>query len=70
MTTSLDTDTGALKESLAVMSDREIVAYWNIMQFPGLVVGKNRNDLHIPVVAEILTERGIPFERGARTVAA
>lgn len=61
--------TGFLRESLDSMTDTELVAYWNIMQFPGLKVGANRDALHIPVVSDLLTERGIAHERGARTVA-
>lgn len=54
---------------LDTMSDRELVAYWNIMQFPGLVVG-SRNAEHLPIVDGLLSERGIAHERGSRTAAA
>jgi hypothetical protein len=54
---------------LATMSDRELVAYWNILQFPVIIVGDDgKNERHLGIVDELLTLREIPHERGRRTI--
>jgi hypothetical protein len=59
------------KLELGTMNDREIVAYWNILQFPTLNVDPERKrERHIALVSEILVGRGIPHEFGKRTVLA
>lgn len=53
------------------MTDREIVAYWNTLQMPGLIVDSvGVRPLHLDVVSQVLTEREINHQRGCRTVAA
>lgn len=53
---------------LDTMTDRELVAYWNILQFPVVVVGDDgKNERHLGMVSALLTERAIPHERGHRT---
>ena len=52
------------------MTDRELVAYWNILQFPGLVISDGKDDRHRGIVSALLTDRGIAHEAGHRTVAA
>ncbi len=46
------------KQQLNTMTDRELVAYWNVMQFPGLVIG-DKTERHLPIVSDLLTQRGI-----------
>ena len=57
------------RDQLNTMSDRELAAYWNIMQFPGLEIG-GTYAAHRPIVSALLTERGIPHQAGSRTVLA
>lgn len=59
------------REQLDTMSDRQAVAYWNILQFAmrGLVIGdEGKNDRHIAIMDGILTERGIEHAFGALTM--
>jgi hypothetical protein len=58
------------KQALGTMSDTEIVAYWNILQFPTINVDpEGKRERHIALVSEILVGRGIAHEVGKRTVA-
>lgn len=64
----------ARRESLRVqldeLTDRELTAYWNIQQFPGLKVTGDEGlllALKLLIVDGLLTERGIPHEYGKLT---
>jgi hypothetical protein len=56
-------------EQLATMTGRELVAYWNILQFPA-IGDSAKTARHTAIVSELLTERGIAHRAGARTIAA
>lgn len=57
-----------MKDGTRVMTNRELVAWWNIQQFPGMKVADiEQVEQALRCTEAILTERGIPFERGART---
>jgi hypothetical protein len=59
------------KASLDTMTDREIVSYWNILQFPCINVDpEGKRDRHIGLVSLLLVGRGIGHEPGKRTVLA
>ncbi len=58
------------REALDEMTDREMVGYWNVLQFPGLVIGDGKDERHIEILDALLTERAIDHERGRRTVIA
>lgn len=51
---------------LALMTDRELVAYWNILQFWGRMIhgSEDKEWRHIRIVRSLLQERGIPYEYG------
>lgn len=59
------------KAQLSGMTDREAVAYWNIIQANArmLRVGDDggKHERHLDLMDEILTERGIAHERGKCT---
>lgn len=57
-----------IKSKLQQMTDRELVAYWNIIQAGARMfqVG-NQCQNHHSIVSEILTERKIPHQMGKRT---
>jgi hypothetical protein len=63
--------TGATEAAqLASMTDHQVVAYWNILQFAtrGLVIGdEGKNERHTAIMDGILTERSIAHEPGALT---
>ncbi len=52
------------------MSNNELVAYWNIMQYPAFhnADAANQRERHIPLVSDELTERGIPHQISKRTI--
>lgn len=56
---------------LARMSDRELVAYWNVLQFGNRMFRSAEADrinaVHKPIVDHLLTQRGIPHVDGRRT---
>ena len=56
--------------ALDALTDREAVAYWNILQFPVLVISDGKPERHRPIMDAILTRRGIPHQPGKRTVLA
>lgn len=56
------------KEQLDKMNDIELVAYWNILQTPGIKVDGGKTERHIPIVSRLLDERNIPYREGKRTV--
>lgn len=56
------------REELNALSDTELVAYWNILQTPGIKVDDGKTERHISIVSGLLTERNIPHEKGKRTV--
>jgi hypothetical protein len=60
-------DLCSITEALASMTDREMVAYWNIMQFPGMKIGVSTDTVNGPIVDALLDKRGIPHERGHLT---
>jgi len=62
------TDT-QVRTELKKMDDGELVAWWNILQTPGikLAEAQEQKDQHQPIMIELLTERGIPHEIGKRT---
>ncbi len=55
------------RADLRTMTTRELVAYWNVMQFPGLVITDGKQERHLVMVDEILTERGVAHQRGKLT---
>lgn len=60
-------------KALAVMTDNEAVAYWNILQFAGkgLTVGDpGKEKRHGAIMDGILTAREIAHEAGKRTTVA
>lgn len=56
------------KEELDKLTDIELVAYWNILQTPGIKVDDGKTERHIPIVSKLLDERNIPYKTGKRTV--
>ena len=56
------------RAALAKMTDNELVAYWNVLEMSGKTIqneeAKAKTQRHLPLVAELLTERGIPHEQG------
>ena len=57
------------RDLLNEMTDHEMVAYWNILQFPGLLIGDGKTERHQAILSELLFERRIPHLEGHRTVA-
>jgi hypothetical protein len=55
------------KAAFAGMTDREAVAYWNILQFPCITDDPDRQARHIALMSETLKARGIAHEVGKRT---
>jgi len=61
-----------LRENLNQMSDREAVAYWNILQFEARMIAgtqecADRRDRHESAIDSILNERGIAHEKDCLT---
>ena len=56
------------REQLDAMTDFELVAYWNILQTPGIKADDGKTERHKPIVDALLTERKIPHEKGKRTM--
>lgn len=57
-------------DELDKMTNKELVAYWNILQFNGrcIQVGDtDKNVRHTQLVDELLTKRSIPHQMGKRT---
>jgi len=50
------------------MSDRELVAFWNVLQFSSRMVGSGRDTFREPLVSLVMSERKIPHEIGKRTL--
>ncbi len=53
-----------VKQQLAELTNREIVAYWNILQMGCKMLGGGKTNPHLPLVGELLIERSIPHEEG------
>lgn len=61
------------REQLGGMTDRALVAYWNILQFETrtIFVGdREKSRRHGEIVSDLLTARGIAHEAGKLTKAA
>jgi hypothetical protein len=57
-------------DELDKMTNKELVAYWNILQFNGrcIQVGDtDKNARHTQLVDELLTKRSIPHQMGKLT---
>jgi hypothetical protein len=59
-----------IKSELATMTDRELVAYWNILQVGARCTmsedDRALNVLRAEIVGDLLTGRGIPHKAGKK----
>lgn len=65
----MNTTNETIKE-LATMTDRELVAYWNILQMGGrclTIDSGNKTARHTAIISSLLVSRGIAHEAGKLT---
>ena len=55
------------RAELDKLTDRELVAYWNVLNTPCLKVDDGKIERHTTIVDDLLTSRNIPHEPGKRT---